>query len=430
MEIVDKKIKDYLDLVCSYIRNKDVHNEVSEELKEHIYEIYYEGIDSGLSKEVSITKAIERMGDTYTLGHKLNKVHKAKPDYISLILIVALIGVGIASMLLMQKQGLGSKYMILNSGIALAVGLVAGIFLYYYDYRRIEKYSIHIYIITILGIILSWQSSTMINGMPDKVASLSNLIVISFLISLSGLISKKDLSKFKNVALIFFLGFLSIIIIVAIPNKQLALFYIGTLTVIFLISSAKKVYKVMLILIELVWVVMFFTFYVASRPYILYILQYMINPLNAEYKDVNYIYIESNKLLQSAGLLGKDISVSGINLPNIHTDFAFLSMVYSLGWIVATIVLIAIGLFIVRNLFLAKKIKNDFGRYIVVSIIIFMFMQFITSVLVSLGLLGVNSTMPFISYGGANLASNIIIIGLLMSVYRRKNLKSFISVNL
>ena len=94
---MDKKIDKFLSSVCNYIKNKEVHKEVYEELKSHIYEIVEEYEESGLTEEEAINKAIERMGNPNDIGEKLNKVHKPKIDWINigLITIMMLIGLGI-----------------------------------------------------------------------------------------------------------------------------------------------------------------------------------------------------------------------------------------------------------------------------------------------------------------------------------------------
>ena len=94
---MDKKIDKFLSRVCRYIKNKEVHKEVCEELKSHIYEIVEEYEESGLTEEEAINKAIERMGNPNDIGEKLNKVHKPKIDWINigLITIMMLIGLSI-----------------------------------------------------------------------------------------------------------------------------------------------------------------------------------------------------------------------------------------------------------------------------------------------------------------------------------------------
>ena len=53
---MDKKIDKFLSSVCNYIKNKEVHKEVYEELKSHIYEIVEEYEESGLTEEEAIIR--------------------------------------------------------------------------------------------------------------------------------------------------------------------------------------------------------------------------------------------------------------------------------------------------------------------------------------------------------------------------------------
>ena len=418
---VNNRIENYLNLVCSYIKNKDVHKEVSDEIKEHIYEIYEEGIENGLSENAAIDNAIKRMGDTYTLGNNLNKIHRAKPDYISFIGVIFLGIIGLITMYTIQNADIVSYNMTGKSLIAICIGIVIAIGLYYFDYRKLQKYSFHIYFLSILITILAWSTSHLVNGRPSNMATVSLIVTVGFLVSLSGLINKLDLNKFKNIVLILFMGFVPFAILILIPSLTLSIFYAIAFNCIFILSNIKLKYKKVGLLSEGI---------VAIGTYILCILPYSFRiyrafPFLSPQDDLTYTYIESMKLIKGAGLFGNDISAFKSGLPEMHTDFAFPAMVYSLGWIITFIVLIVIAVFVVRNLMLVKKVKNNFGKSIVLSCTMILFLQFATVILSALGFTNVLYTMPFISYGVGNLISNFIILGLLMSVYRRKSLRSF-----
>lgn len=88
-------IENYLQDVCSYIKNKDMHKEIEDEIRDHIYEIVDEYISDGLSEEQSINEAIKRLGSASECGIKLDKIHKAKPDIIgsiSTIISISMVG--------------------------------------------------------------------------------------------------------------------------------------------------------------------------------------------------------------------------------------------------------------------------------------------------------------------------------------------------
>ena len=420
---VNNRIENYLNLVCSYIKNKDVHKEVSDEIREHIYEIYDEGIESGLSENAAIDNAIKRMGDTYTLGNKLNKVHKAKPDYISFIGVIILGIIGLITMYTIQSANIVSYNMLGKSLIATCIGIVIAIGLYQFDYRKLQKYSFHIYFASIVIIILAWSTSIQVNGAPSHMSTISLIVTIGFLVSLSGLINKLDLGKFKNILLILFMGFIPFAVFILIPNLTLSIFYAIAFNCIFILSNIKLKYKKIYLLFQALVTIFTFVFYILPYSFRFY----RVFPIfaSADLKGISsYTYVESMKLIKAAGFLGKDISEFKSGLPEMHTDFAFPTMVYSLGWIITSIVLIVIAVFLVRNLKLVKKVKNNFGKSIVLSCTIILFLQFATAILNALGLTNVLYTMPFISYGIGNLISNFIILGLLMSVYRRKSLRN------
>ena len=57
-----KRITEFLDEVCSYIKCKEVHRDIREELGEHINDLKEENIQNGYDEEKALERAISVMG--------------------------------------------------------------------------------------------------------------------------------------------------------------------------------------------------------------------------------------------------------------------------------------------------------------------------------------------------------------------------------
>jgi len=112
-----------------------------------------------------------------------------------------------------------------------------------------------------------------------------------------------------------------------------------------------------------------------------------------------------------------------IILPEAHTDYVFAYIVSSLGWIAGLITVTIVFLAIARMFFAVKKIKHDYGKYLSISIVTIFALQAIGNILMNLTLFPtLQVSLPFISYGGTYFVLNMALMGLLLSVYRRKDL--------
>ena len=91
------------------------------------------------------------------------------------------------------------------------------------------------------------------------------------------------------------------------------------------------------------------------------------------------------------------------------------------------LIIILFVLLIVRTFYIAKNAKDTFGSLIAVGIGSMFLAHFIENVGMSMGLLPITGIpLPFISYGGSSMLTNMIAIGLVMSVACRRKHNIFL----
>ena len=83
--------KEFLNNVIKEIRYKPANKYISDELESHIEELKNDNLCKGLSEEQAEETAVEQMGDAKKIGKRLNKIHRPKLDWITLILTIVLI---------------------------------------------------------------------------------------------------------------------------------------------------------------------------------------------------------------------------------------------------------------------------------------------------------------------------------------------------
>jgi rod shape determining protein RodA len=140
------------------------------------------------------------------------------------------------------------------------------------------------------------------------------------------------------------------------------------------------------------------------------------DPLGAGYQ-----VIQSKVALGSGGFLGKGF-LHGTQtklafLPAQHTDFIFSSFGEQFGFWGSMVLLLLFLILILRGVKIAQMARNKFAGLVAQGVTAVIFFHVFVNVGVSLGIMPVTGLpLPFMSYGGSSLITNMILVGLLLNV--------------
>lgn len=87
------KFEEFLSKVTSKVKYKEAHNKIKRELTHHLQELSQSYKKRGFSEEDAEEKAVQEMGNPFTIGEKLNPLHKPKVDWILLVLFIIFAGI-------------------------------------------------------------------------------------------------------------------------------------------------------------------------------------------------------------------------------------------------------------------------------------------------------------------------------------------------
>lgn len=137
-----------------------------------------------------------------------------------------------------------------------------------------------------------------------------------------------------------------------------------------------------------------------------------------------YHIIQSTVAVGSGGLLGKGYlqgTQTKLNfLPEQHTDFIFSVIAEETGLLGALSVILIFSLVLVRATRAAAEIRNPFAQLVVVGATAVLFFHFVVNVGMALGLLPITGLpLPFVSYGGSHLLSQMALVGLILGFRMR-----------
>jgi rod shape determining protein RodA len=143
-------------------------------------------------------------------------------------------------------------------------------------------------------------------------------------------------------------------------------------------------------------------------------------------KQSGYQIHQSLIAIGSGGLVGKGLflgSQSQLNfVPAQHTDFIFSVLGEELGFVSVVGVLLLFTAFFARALVRIREVHDAAGVYIIVGAVSFLAFQAVINILMSVGMFPTTGVpLPFLSYGGSSLLTNMIAVGLIISVYAHRS---------
>jgi len=420
----NEKVQSYLNSVCSEIRLREAHEEIRLELLCHIQEVVEEYISQGLSKDDAVNKAIAVMGDSSIVGQQLDEVHKPKPEWSVLILSSLFVSLGLMVMYFMDRQGLSGFSLFERTLSYTILGTVIVVGIYFFDYRKLENYSKHIYIGATLLLLFTFFTNPLINGNRWFIIGGISLDVVSimpviFVIALAGLLNNRNWRDYKK--------FIHGILLCAIPlvlivfnGSSLVSAAIYSLACIVLLIVSGVGYRVTIFLFSAMIAIIALP--IINNPYMFQRLFAFINP-HADPHGSGYLNIQLSNLIDSAGFYGQGFTLEPRIIPELHTDFIFAYMTFTFGWIVAIVIVAMIVAFLVRIARIATIVKYSYAKLLVSGFIAIFSMQFLWYISMNLGLAPITDvSLPLISYGGSQLIINALAVGAILSIYRRRNL--------
>ena len=132
----------------------------------------------------------------------------------------------------------------------------------------------------------------------------------------------------------------------------------------------------------------------------------------------------------SGGLFGKGIVSPGSfaslgYISDDHTDFIFAIVCESFGLVGGFSLVAAYMLLIARLVWLSVRVDDPYGAYIIMGVMAMLLFHIIENLCMVIGLLPVTGIpLPFVSYGGSNMLTNMMAIGLVENVVIRSKKQS------
>ncbi len=432
---MEKKGQSYLREVREQIKSKEAKDFVSAELDSHIREAKHEWMKKGLDEAEAEEKAVGQMGSPVTLGQQLNKLHRPKVDWLTVILLVTTIGLGFIPILFVDPDyssriGVDASYFLKHKAIFTFLGGAVALGMMLLDYRKLAKLGWLFYLIGILILLmLIYFPTSFINGLPIVMIGsfkMESLMAIPFFfLAWASFFNNKKL-KLWHLGLLFFL---SCYLLLMVPSISTIYIYIVMVFVLFWWSkfSRRMILTIMTLSVSLFLIASFILFPLLSMYQKARILSFL-NPEKYS-NDEDFTVLHIKEILGKAGWFGNSMPEEFI--PEAHTNFVFVGFTYHYGWFLAAVLVLILCLLVARIIIITYKIHDPYGKLLLIGAVALYTVQLISNIGMTLGLFPMTSmSLPFISYGLMPILLNSFLIGVVLSVYRRKDLTSMRYVQL
>ncbi len=135
-----------------------------------------------------------------------------------------------------------------------------------------------------------------------------------------------------------------------------------------------------------------------------------------------YNITQAKVAVGSGGLWGRGLGFGTQSqldfLPEAQTDFIFAVIAENFGFFGSLVFLLVYLFFFYRLLRILKLARTDFGKFITLGVIVYIFFQLMINIGMNVGLLPVAGVpLPLVSAGGSSLVSVLLALGLVQSIY-------------
>jgi len=318
--------------------------------------------------------------------------------------------------------------------IAFILGIIGVIVILLIDYKTFGDNYVLIYIINVflLALVLiigfstkgtkGWIDLGPVNMQP------SEIVKIGYILTFAKYLEKKKDNLNRLIDVLPAMLHLGLIVglIMLQPDAGTALVFI--FISIFMLFAAGISYKIIagafgafLISLPVMWKLL--------KPYQQSRILVFLNP-ELDPMDKGYHVIQSKTAIGSGQLWGKGLFEGTQNnlgfVLERHTDFIFSVIGEELGLIGALVLMMLFLWLLLRCIHIAKVSKDDYGMLICVGIISMFLFHILENIGMTIGLMPVTGIpLPFISYGGSSLLTNMAAVGLVLNVGMRRQVIRF-----
>ena len=359
-----------------------------------------------------------------------------------LIILIAVIGLVIIGIIGIYSAGyndedLKSDYF--KQFVWLIISLVALALVWLIDYNVFGVLSGPMYLVC-LGLLVgvlwtepiygatSWFQLGSVSIQPSEITKIIYILLSAKFMDFVLSKDKKAINRWYIILVVLGLMLMPVLLILMQPDFGTAAVFL--FITIFMLFKAGINYKYILagilIFIILVPAVYFLVLNDVQKERILVFLDPELDPLGSGYNAIQSKIAVGAGQLFGTGLLKGTQTQFGY-LPVKTSDFIFSVISEEMGFIISVLLVIIYTVLLLRIVNVSKTAKDIYGSLVTMGVFGMLFFHFIENIGMTMGLLPITGIpLPFVSYGGSNLLTNFIAIGIVLSISARRQRTFFV----
>ncbi len=313
----------------------------------------------------------------------------------------------------------------------LLFGALPGLVLFFFfaklNYQLLKKAALPLFILSIVTLLLvfipglgsnygthaqSWIAISGYSFQPSEFAKLGMVIFLAYLISQKG----KEILDFKKGFLpILGVGLIPLVLVVLQPDVGTVSILFAILFTLLFLADAKVSHLVALAGTG----VAAFAAMILAAPYRAARFMTFLHP-ELDPQGVGYHINQAFLAIGSGGFLGRGLGRSLQKfqyLPEVAADSIFAIIAEEMGLLFAVGLVVLLIMIMIRGFKLAKSAKDQFGRFLLIGIIVWFVIQSFLNIGAMVGLLPLTGVpLPFISHGGTALMIAMAGVGIVANI--------------
>lgn len=354
-----------------------------------------------------------------------------------LICMILLIGIGFIALysatISSNTDELTKQIIWFLIGIPIMIAVIA------IDYKLIAKVSPFFYGIVLILLVLvlftkpingatSWFEIGFFSIQPAEFAKIFVTIVFANVIVRIQSKGRQEISKPIKIIVSLIVVIVPIVLIIKQPDYGTALtFFIATVLMLFCAGLNKK-YIIIALVVSAISLPLLYFFILP--PHAKTRIDVFLNP-NLDPRGSGYNVIQSKLAIGAGKVFGMGLTKGnqtqlGFLYPKT-TDFIFSVIGEEMGFVIAGAIIILYVILITKAILVAKTAKDDLGSYIGIGIAGIFIFHMVENIGMTMGILPITGVpLPFVSYGGSSLLTNMVLVGLLLNISARRKKNMFI----
>ena len=308
-----------------------------------------------------------------------------------------------------------------------------------FDYSIFKSLSVYIYagiigllaLLFVFGKVRGGAQGWFVFDTIERAIQPGELCKIALIISLAKVVSAamdRDgrLLKLKDIAAAVAITALPFMLIVLQPDYGTAFVLLVILFVIIFIARIKWIYIIAAAVMGGGGIVLAYNFILTDKQRAR--IDVFLRPETMSDNDKYHITkskmaIGSGQLL-GKGFFGEETLAQMRYIPARHTDFIFSGITEAVGFVGSCLLIVALFALIFRWVYISYKARDNFGTLLVAGVTAMLAAHVFENIGMTMGLMPITGIpLPFISYGGSNMLTNMIGVGIVLNVYMRRPLK-------